>query len=1535
MSAPLDLRAQLQGANLLVFGGTGFLGKVWVSMLLARCPGIGRIHLVVRRKGDLSPEERFWAEIAPSEAFDPLRALHPGPGYEAFLREKVDPVGGDVCRDVGGVSEEDRRRLRGAVTAIVNVAGVVDFTPPLDTALDVNAFGMKRLVALARDLGDVPFLHTSTCYVAGLRTGQVDEVDPRQHPFPRFGELEGLHWDPEREIAECADIVEMVRHRADDAFRQADFRDQARKALRQKGEPERGAALEDELARVRRRYVEGELAGVGAERANFWGWPNTYTYTKSLGEQVLLDSGLRCAIVRPAVVESALGFPRTGWNEGITTSAPIMYLSMKGMTGMPATDDAVLDIVPVDCVAAGMTLALAELLEGTHRPLYQLGTSDTNPFTMHRLIELTGLYKRRKYRGQPGKDPIYSWLMSRYETVPVSVSGFRQRGPRQARDALKGVSGLLRRAAKAAPLLEPLAEPAAAGVDGLAGLAGGIDKVVDQYVPFTATHNYRFSTANVRRASARVVPEQRDLFPWAVDYDWRHYWLEVHVPGVERLVWPLIEDKLKRPKAPLRSWDHLLDLLDEVADRFDHAPALLVRHGGGFAHVSCVALRDRARAAAQRLIDAGVRPGDRVVLSGANHPDWVVAYFGILGAGGVAVPLDPGLEEADVQRLLRASGARVAALGRCDFACSGPTTFDLEALTAEGPMAPLHRPAPDAPASVLFTSGTTGTPKGVVLTHRNFTAMLGSLGRLFQLGPGDRVLSVLPLHHTFEFSCGLLLPLSQGARIVYLDEVSAEALSSTLKDARVTAMVGVPALWQLLERRIAGQVQERGGAFQAVFDAGMELNRLLGRQAGIDLGRLLFGAVHEGLGGNIRLLISGGAALPPETHRFFAGLGLPLSEGYGLTEAAPVLAVSAARPGSKAGSVGTAVPGVELRIDAPDEHGVGEVLARGPNVMAGYWDNPEATAGALTDDGWLRTGDLGTLDHRGRLTVVGRAKDVVVTASGENIYLDDVEARLGAIADVREYCLVGLPDPSGGERLGLLAVAEHAANGGHDAAKAGLRAALSALPPHARPSVVHLVDADLPRTATRKVKRAEVSGILARIAEAAAPAIADDDRGHSAVRRAIARVGNVPLERVTGATHITGELAFDSLMWVELAAALDDLPGGHPAAEALARCETVAEIEALVDAPPAPRAAAIEDVERVPFRFPAALVPSLKGALRQGQRAIYEELLDVDVIGRAHIPHNRPVLVVSNHASHLDFGLVKTALGPYGERMVGLAAKDYFFEGPDWWVACFDQLTNLRPLSRGANFRQSLRDAAGVVREGHVVCIFPEGGRVDDGSLQDFKPLVGKLVLETGVDVLPMYLDGSHAVLPKGAFVPKGRRVRVRIGPVLEHAELRRLTAGERPGKAARGVTQVLHRAVAALRDGSSLQLSDLDVAAIEAPLRPSDPVADLFAEIPGRFVPGGLDRRICWYFSLGEDRWTVTADASSATVRRGRPEGAADCVVKTNAALWTRMVREAHAPDPSDFIGGAIKTSDLNLLMAFAQGFRLGPAAPAPEARL
>ncbi|HZO12909.1 MAG TPA: AMP-binding protein [Polyangiaceae bacterium] len=1553
LRAPQPLRpsAILRDRRFVVVGGTGFLGKVWVSMFLHDFPEIGHIYLLVRPKGDQSPEERFWADIVPNGAFDPLRELYPGRDLERFLSEKVTPIAGDITEPLLGFSPELLESMKGSIAAVVNVAGVVDFNPPLDEALKVNAFGVNNLIELARALG-ASLLHTSTCYVAGYRTGFIDEVDPRDVPFPRAQgaagsrliappegipldrKLDRSHWDPQNEINECLDVIQHTLHRCEDAFRQSLFLDEAKKNLEERGEPGRGAVLEGELATVKRKFVRDRLVNAGLERALYWGWPNIYTYTKSIGEQVLAASGVPYTIVRPAVVESSCRYPCPGWNEGINTSAPYIYMSLKGQVQLPTDPDVHLDLIPVDMVCSGMIAALTELCEGTQKPVYQMASTDTNPCKVARFVELIGLYKRKKLQdGGDEGNMLMNAVLARFEPVGLSKKQYQTHGAHAIARAARGAAGLLENVG-----IGPLASylrPAAKVIRKAAEREDKLGDLIDMFLPFVAECDWVFSCQNTRSALARMPADEQARFFWEPEkIDWRDWMFEIHMPGIERWSVPEFERRLQRELKPLRRYETLLDLLDEMAERHEHAVALRYLEKDGLSRITFLEWREASASVAGRLSIVGVKSGDRVLLAGKNRPAWPIAYFGILRAGAVAVPVDPEITPAQLRNIARGSGARIAILGSEVSARADVDVLDLDEVTTDDRSlaVPEVSVRPSDLASIIYTSGTTGDPKGVMLTHDNFAALLAAITPLFSLGPRDGVLSVLPLHHTFEFSCGLLLPMSRGATISYIGEVNSDRLADVLRQARITGMVGVPALWQMLERKVLSEVREKGPLAARAFDWGLALNRMLGKKAGVDAGRLFFGAVHDRFGGHIKYLISGGSALPKSTADTFAGLGLKLTEGYGLTEAAPVLTVAPATPRSRVGQVGKPIPGVEIRIENPDKDGVGEVLARGPNVMRGYFENDDATRATVDDEGWLHTGDRGKLDERGQLVISGRDKDVIVSVTGENVYPDDVENMLGQVPHVDELAIVGLKREDtelvGCIAVPLLAKGEDRATA-HARALQALKDRIATLPRYCQPTVVQLYDAELPKTVTRKVKRREVQRILERLMVASLPPPADaSDAAPAMVQRAVAAIAGRRPEEIGTNMSLAGDLGFDSLMAMELTMALEAQLGSTLDAEELNRIETIEDLVRLVRRGGRRSATAIiERVEDKPVDIPAPVAGAAKRLLTSAQMGFYDRVMKPTIYGSAFIPHNRNTIVVSNHSSHLDMGFVKYALGSYGQDIVGLAAADYFFEGR-WRKAYFEQLTNLQAFDRKTNLRQALREAADTIRAGRTMLLFPEGTRSKDGTVHEFKSTLGHLALTTGVDILPVHIGGTYESWPKGRRFPTRRDITARIGPPLAIVELERLTSGMKFAVACRAVSSIARAAVIALSRGTVLELAEIDTLDEALGQKKEHPLVELFRDLERRYVAGKVERSITYYFSLGaeaEAKWTATLEPDRCHIEIGKPaDNNADCVLKTSADLFTKMIRESYMPSPVEIMSGQVKSNDVSLLATFQQAFDL-----------
>ncbi len=1564
----------LSGRRILLTGATGFLGKAFLSMLLRFHPDIDQVYVLIRPRTNQSAEERFFQQIAANSVMDPLREIYED-GYLDFIEEKCTPLAGDITEEHLGLPEKEARALSSNLDLFINSAGLTNFNPNLENALTINTLSQFNMLDFVRLGGHhASYMHVSTCFVAGNVDGKVAEELPTPTRYPNYDEL-GVPYHAEREIDDCRAMIAHAKQLASDQEHQSHFAQQARAKLRKKNlDPNNPVLLEQTLSKLRRDWLRNRLSNEGRERADFWGWPNIYTYTKSLGERVMAAAKdeINLAIFRPAVIESAASYPSVGWNEGINTSAPLAFLMSKGHRYVPARSNVNLDVVPVDYVAGAMLAVSAALINRRQHDVYHCGSGHLNPVPVPRLIELTNLGLRKVNRTK--RMPLWQKaVLNSLDSVPVSKDTFDRRSAPQIKRAASGLRGLLDKVpTKHLGGLGKAVKTVQSGLKAAETVTGITEKVFELMVPFTHNNAFCFLTENLPDLVATLPESERTRYGSPVeDLDWRHYWIDVHIPGLVRHAFPELEAKFSASGKSTYTYDDLLELFEASTHNYANRVALQHHAGGISERFTYRELKQHAERAADALRALGAGDHATVLIVSENRPQWGMTYFGILKAGGVAVPVDPDSSAAQLANLMKSCRARAAVLSDTVHARVGAELADLlreeglpamllsygqlfnRALTSDAeatddvelgdlaadggragdePSAALVAAAQDGEplASLIYTSGTTGTPKGVMLTHQNFTHLLASLQQTFDINERDGFLSVLPLHHTFEFACGFLMPLSKGATITYLDELSGEELNSAMASTRITALIGVPALWQLLHRRIKQRLDDAPTAVTWALDFLMGINTTLRDRFNVNVGPTAFRAVHSAFGGRLRYLISGGAALPSDVLEAFHGMGFNLYEGYGLTEAAPVLTVNGPHDGLNPGSVGKALPGIEVDIHNPNDQGVGEVIARGRNVMRGYLDRPEDTDRALKD-GWLFTGDLGTIDEHGRLSIVGRAKEVIVTSGGKNVYPDELEEVYGASDDIEELSVVGLPDGSGSERVACL-VRPLIAEGASDEDAAEVRARIrehfrvegARLASHNRINVLRFVDEELPRTATRKIKRSAVVEILERLQQREAAVHDAEDREDpqwSWLYEQIALLADVDVEDVHSGVHFADELGFDSLMVAELASILAERDF-QVSPDHLNAIQTVRHLEellagnasdALVTTTP-PVHERVDEIDVHP-----ALAEFGKKMLFRGQKKFYDEYFDVEIYGRANIPwHDPNVIVAANHSSHLDMGLVKYALGDFGKDIRALAAADYFFSNPAR-KTYFKNFTNLIPVTRSGSLEASLSGAEEALDHGEMVLLFPEGTRSKDGKLQEFRRGLGYLVATKRVNVLPLYIDGTHRALPKGKAVPSltSRKLKVYIGPMLDAYELLRHSDDMTNMDRYDFISQKTRAAIVELRD-----------AAHARPGSDDDDVTGLFSELNDKFERNRLDEEVSFYFSLGNNdnlKWTIIVNADDCQIRTGKPQhGRADCVIKTSPDIFKKIVTESYVPSMDEFMSGKIKTNDPQLLAQFQNVFAL-----------
>jgi long-chain acyl-CoA synthetase len=860
--------------------------------------------------------------------------------------------------------------------------------------------------------------------------------------------------------------------------------------------------------------------------------------------------------------------------------------------------------------------------------------------------------------------------------------------------------------------------------------------------------------------------------------------------------------------------------------------AMTVIEPGGQETVTFGSMLAQLRSIAYRIAQEGISFGDRVALIGENHPNWAIAYLGIIYRGAVVTPMDPAATTQALAAFLKGSEAKLAfvspdAIDKFRAACEElgknvpavalrplaqpdglgifedwvrtPTTQDFN--DAQPPA------RPEDLAVLIYTSGTTGTPKAVPLTHGNIYAQSTKVQEVMRISDREVILSLLPLFHAYSQIVNLWLATIIGARVVYLTELNSAGIEQGLREGGATALIGVPRLWYLFHKKIFDAVHGRAAPVRLLFRTMLALNGRLRDWLGLNAGPFFFRPIHRSFGGKLRLAVSAGASFDENVAQDFHQLGFTILQGYGLTETSGAATVTRFED-NKIGSVGTPLNGVEVKIDDSNDEGIGEVLIRGPIVMSGYYQDAQANRETFTSDGWFRSGDLGKFDNDGHLYIVGRRKDVIKLPSGKNVFPEDVEAHYQHSPFVSEVCVLGINDRSsqfkGAEKLSAVVVpnfdylkAQRIANA-RQWVVWELENLGRELPEYQRVHDFVLRAEPLPRTTTRKIRRFELKSQLDELRdleehETKAIVLSEADRVLMGSPAGLAIVAAVRqhsrnAQVISPLLNLEIDLQLDSLARAECIVAMEQKLGIELKPEEVATAQTVGELVQLANAKTTGatrlQAAGKEfhwrDVltgtpEELPelahLRRPK---PALTVLAHIGLRLIYfaaRVLFRMEVKGREVLAQlNPPYLVCPNHQSYIDPFLVCSA---YPRRVLQntfhVGASMYFTNGA---MAQLGRLINVVPIDPDVQLLHAMRAGATGLRTGMILNIYPEGQRSFDGKLHEFKNGAAILATELNLQIVPVALDGPDRIWPRKSWRLRFAKVKITFGAPIDAREI-------------------------------------------------------------------------------------------------------------------------------------------------------------------
>ena len=790
----------------------------------------------------------------------------------------------------------------------------------------------------------------------------------------------------------------------------------------------------------------------------------------------------------------------------------------------------------------------------------------------------------------------------------------------------------------------------------------------------------------------------------------------------------------------------LLDLFTIFSSRADRA-AIVYRTGIRRYSYSYQWLHDQSLKTAAWLASRGVKAGDRVVIWAPNSPWWVVSFWGAIIKGVVVVPVDFMSGRARAEQIAELVQAKLILQSqyKLDRLANG-NTFLIEnleyAIQPFIPVAASSNIKPIDTAEIIYTSGTTGDPKGVVLSHGNIISNLINVNKHIAIGADFNFLSLLPLSHMFEQLGGFFTPLYRGGSIVYLRTLKPSAMMAALDEERIFTVMLVPRLLQALRSSIERQLDNHqvGGIF-----------RWLLRSAGAwpsFVKNIVFFPIRRKFGRSFKFFVSGGAALDLDLAKFWQNMGFVVVEGYGLTECSPILTANTFEQQVN-GSVGTIIPEVKLKLEG------GELLAKGPSIFSGYYNNSRATSEAFTPDGWFKTGDLGTIDKQGNVFLKGRRKEIIVTSSGVNVYPDDIEPILNRLAGIREGCIIGL-DRGEGEEVHAVLIPDASGRRLEEVIKE-LNSRLDAVQQVTGFSV--WPELEFPKTTTLKVQKFRVKQLLEQ-QQSSDPAASQDK-----IVNIIAQVTGRPVAEIKESSCLVTDLGLTSIARLELVNYLEQEYRLDLDDSIITPLTTVSDFRQLVVKREAVKV-------KVRYKFWVNTTP-IRLLRRLADIMIHQRIINYlaknRVKGAEQITiHLGPVIFASNHVSYFDPAAILYALPPKVRYRITIAAGDEFFFEPgggklkkfvrrlmyEYISLCFNAFI----LPEKVGFREVVGLMGKLIDRGLSILYFPEGGLARPGKKLPYQLGLGLMVRELKVPVVPVKLVGwGDIIAPDTAAMKHGR----------------------------------------------------------------------------------------------------------------------------------------------------------------------------------